>query len=177
MDNAHELPSSTGTFRPLVPARTGEIYAWGLAGVMLLSALFLRWRVGYVPWFVWLLFAFFLFSGIMSTFSHWVDSRTVLILSDEGLAFRNGLRFARFVWQEIAEVRVRSDRWGKRVQVRGQNGQHFAFRTLTEVEIHEGKPQKLFGFPQGEQLAQAIIRHAGLQPQNQTDNETYYART
>ena len=176
MENTPQTPPLTGTFRPLVPARTGEIYAWSLAGVMAISALVLRWRAGYVPWFVWLLFAFFLFSGLMSTFSHWVDARTVLILSEDGLAFRNGLRFARFTWQEVDEVRMRRDRWGKRIQVRGQNGQHFAFRTITEVEIHEGQPQKLFGFPQGEQLAEAIIQRAGLRQKNQTDNETYYAR-
>ncbi len=173
MDTTSHL---TGTFRPLVPARTGEIYAWALAGVMGLSALFLWWRVGYVPWFVWLLFAFFLLSGILSTFGHWVDARTVLILEENGLAFRNGLRFVRLAWPDVAEVRVRRDRWGKRVQVRGRDGQHFAFRTLTEVEIHEGRPQSLFGFQEGEQLAETIVHFAGLHQQAQTDTETYYAR-
>ncbi len=165
-----------GTFRPLIPPRTGERYAWGLAGVMGLSIAAVAWRVGTVPWFLWLLFGFFLISGILSTFSHWVDSQTLLTLDENGLTFRNGLRHVQLAWSQIHEVRILTDRWGKRIQVNGANGQHFSFRTVTEVEIHEGHPQKLFGFPQGEQLAQAIIQSAGLAAQSQTENEVYYAR-
>ncbi len=177
MANASEI-LLTGTFRPLLTSRRGEAYAWGLAGVMALSALFLQWRVGSVPWFIWLLFWFFVISGALSTFSYWVDARTVLILSEEGLAFRNGLRFVRLPWSQVSEVRIRNDRWGKRVQVRGADGQHFAFRTLTQVEIHEGRPQNLFGFREGERLAEAIIQASGLQQQPaENENEIYYART
>jgi len=175
----NDLPNTsplTGTFRPLASSRTGEIYAWALAGVLAISALILFLVAGSVPWFVWLLFAFFLVSAILSTFSYWVDAHTVLEISEEGVAFRNGLRNVRLAWPDVAEVRIHSDRWGKRVQVQGKDGQHFAFRTLAEVEIHEGRPQKLFGFPNGEQLAESMIRLAGLQRQHQTADEVYYAR-
>jgi len=169
-------PLLRGTFRPLVGSRRGEAYAWGLAGTLALTAGMTAWQLGGVPWFLWLLLGFFLGSALLSTFSNWVDSRTVLILDDEGLAFRNGLRDVRLQWDEVESLRILSDRWGKRVQVGGKNGQHFAFRTLAEVEIHAGRPQKLFGFAEGEQLAEAIVRAAGLVAQPAADDEAYYAR-
>ena len=171
-----ETPPLTGTFRPVTGSRVGEAYAWGLAGVLVVSALLLWWRLGTVPWMVWLLLAFFALAGVLSTFSHWVDRQTVLTLTEEGLTFRNGLRHVHLTWPAVQAVRIQADRWGKRVQVRGRDGQHFAFRTLTEVEIHEGRPQSLFGFQEGEQLAETIVHFAGLHQQAQTDTETYYAR-
>ncbi len=167
----------TGTFRPLQDSRRGEAYAWGLTAVMGLSIAAVAWRVGTVPWFLWLLFGFFLISALLSSFSGWVDRKTVLSLTEQGLTFHNGLRHVHLTWPQIVEVRIQTDNWGKRIQVRGEDGQHFSFRTVTEVEIHEGKPQKLFGFVEGEQLAQAIIQAAGLQIATETANEVYYARS
>ena len=165
-----------GTFRPLVGSRRGEAYAWGLAGALALTAAITAWQLGTVPWFLWLLLGFFLGSALLSTFSNWVDSRTVLVLSNQGLVFRNGLRHVRLSWSEVESLRVLTDRWGKRVQVSGKDGQHFAFRTLAEVEIHAGQPQKLFGFAEGERLAEAIVQAAGLTAQPAADDEVYYAR-
>ncbi len=166
-----------GTFRPLRPSRRGEAYAWGLAAVMATTAALLAWRVGVVPWFVWIFLGFFLGAAILSSFAYWMDAQTVLTLDEqEGLTFRNGLRRVRLAWPEVSAVRIFDDRWGKRIAVHGQNGQHFTFRTVTEVEIHEGRPQKLFGFEKGEALAQTIIRQAGLTLQTERDDEVYYAR-
>ncbi len=171
-----KIPSLTGTFRPLQGSRRGEAYAWGLSAAMLAVTVITAWRLGSVPWFLWVLLGFFLGSALLSSFGNWVDSRTVLTLRPEGLEFHNGLRHVTLTWPQVQSVRIVSDRWGQRVQVQGENGQHFAFRTLMQVEIHEGNPQSLFGFQEGEALAATIVQRAGLSAQRTTDEETYYAR-
>ncbi len=172
-----KISSLTGTFRPLRGSRRGEAYAWGLTAAMLVVTAITAWRLGTVPWFLWVLLGFFVGSALLSSFGNWVDSRTVLTLNADGLEFHNGLRHVTLTWPQVQSVRIISDRWGQRVQVQGENGQHFAFRTLMQVEIHEGKPQSLFGFQEGEALAATIVQRAGLTSQRASDEETYYARS
>ncbi len=171
---AHSLPK--GTFRPLQGSRRGEAYAWALAAAMLAVTAITAWRLGSVPWFLWVMLGFFTGSALLSSFGNWVDSRTALTLGSEGVEFHNGLRHVVLRWPQVQSVRIVRDRWGQRVQVQGEDGRHFAFRTVAEVEIHAGRPQKLFGFEKGEALAQAIIRQAGLVPHTENNGEVYYAR-
>ena len=168
--------SLTGTFRPVVASRRGEAYAWAIAGTMAVATALTAWRTGSVPWFLWLFLGFFLGSAIISTFGHWVDSRTVLTLTPEGLDFQNGLRHVQLTWPQVESLRLVNDQWGTRVQVAGENGAHFAFRTMMTVEIHEGRPQRVMGFQEGEHLIATIIRQAGLERQTENDKETYYSR-
>ncbi len=165
-----------GTFRPLLPTRKGEAYAWGIVALLSATAIITHLIISSIPWPFWVLYGFFLFAALLTTFSNWVDRRTVLTIAPDKLEFQNGLRSVSLPWEKVAEVTVHSDRWGKRVQVRGDDGQHFAFRTVAQIEIHEGEKQDLFGFREGEALIETIVQKAGLTPQEENTGESKYTR-
>jgi len=165
-----------GTFKPLLPTRKGEAYAWGIVALLSATALITYFIIGGIPWPFWVLYGFFLFAALLTTFGNWVDRHTVLKITPNRLEFHNGLRSVSLSWEKVAEVTVHPDRWGKRVQVRGDDGQHFAFRTVAQIEIHEGEKEDLFGFREGEALIETIVQKAGLTLRAESTGESRYTR-
>ena len=165
-----------GTFRPLLSSRRGELYAWGITAVLALAALATYVIVGGIPWPYWILLGFFLFAAILTTFGNWVDRNTMLTISPTGVEFYNKLRSVSLPWDVVEEMVVHADRWGKRVQVRGKDGQHFTFRTIIKVEIHAGREEAVFGFREGEDLIATIAHKAGLTRQEEDAGEVRYTR-
>jgi hypothetical protein len=171
-----------GEFHPeRIPAR-GERVAWTLAIVTGLTWLVLRWRLPQVPLAALILFLFLLLAALSISFSNWIDRNTVLRLSDEGIAFRNGLRDVTLTWDQIREVRSLPDRWGRRVQVIGERQDtqanrrtSFEFRTLGEV-TYQGEVKGRMGFTQGEEILETILSSCGLQEKNKNEGVRYYAR-
>jgi len=173
---SEEKQIQEGTFRPLLPTRKGETYAWGIVALLSAAAIITYLAAKGIPWPFWVLYGFFLLAAVLTSFSNWVDRHTILKIAPDKLEFRNGLRSVSLPWDKIVEVTVRADRWGKRVQVRGEGEQHFAFRTVAQIEIHEGEKEDLFGFREGEALIETIVQKAGLTPRAESTGESKYTR-
>lgn len=161
-------------FQPVLLSRRGEWTAWALvlaasAGIWLLA------RSGITPLWAWFFWGFLLFSASSISLGNWVDRNTVLQLEADGIRFRNGLRHVRLQWPEIQKVAVLPARWGKSVQVIGEQS-HFEFRTLGEVQF-QGEVRGQTGFPDGQVILDTILREAGLVLVEESNNAYYYARS
>lgn len=127
-----------------------------------------------LPFTVNVLVIFTLSAAALISFSNWVERRTLLALSSQGVRFENGLRKVRLDWKDIAEVRLRPAMWGKHVQVRGK-GTRFDFYTLGEVR-YKGAVQAKTGFAQGEEIVRQIVLNSGLRIAEQLGEEVVYTR-
>ena len=161
-------------FRPEKISRTGERNAWILAVV--------SWALAWgmvqaldAPVLLLSVFAGFLtLAAAAISLSNWIDRKTVLTLTPEGVAFRNGLRNVSLTWDQIQKVRVVPDRWGERVHVMGARA-HFNFRMLGEIEFQE-KLHERIGFANSDQILQTILQSSGLKLVASDEGGRYYAR-
>ena len=160
---------------PELSSRRSEITAWTLALVLLLAMGIMKWRFGTVPVAGWVFSAFMLFSALSISLGNWVDRSTVMSLDLNGIAFENGLRQVTLSWQEVKKVNVLPGRWGRTVQVIGDES-HFEFRTLGEVE-YKGELQGKVGFAEGEAVLKEILEKTGLVLEKEEKGHYYYART
>ena len=160
-------------FRPELLSRRGEWTAWALTlaasvGMWLLN------RNGYVPAWAWIFFAFLLFSGLSISLGNWLDRSTVIRLENGGIQFENRLRHVRLNWREVQKVAVLPARWGKLVQVIGEES-HFGFKTLGEIQFR-GEVRGRTGFPDGQVILDILLRETGLELIEESNNAYYYAR-
>ncbi|MGD8404540.1 MAG: hypothetical protein PVJ21_12830 [Anaerolineales bacterium] len=162
-----------GEFRPELISRRGEWTAWGLALAASLGMWILN-RSGYIPVWAWVFWAFLLFSGVSISLGNWLDRNSVIRLEADGIRFENGLRKVWLSWPKVQRVAVLPSRWGKSVQVIGENS-HFNFKTLGKVEF-QGEIRGRTGFPDGQKILDVILREAGLELVEESNNAYYYAR-
>ncbi len=160
--------------RPELSARRSEITAWVLALVLLAAMGIMKWRFGGVPVSAWIFGGFMLFAAFSISLGNWVDRSTVMSLDLNGIAFENGLRQVALSWQEVKKVNVLPSRWGKTVQVIGDQA-HFEFRTLGKVE-YKGEVQGKVGFAEGEAVLEKILEETGLVLEKEEKGRYYYAR-
>lgn len=102
----------------------------------------------------------FLFVAAGTSLSNWMERHTELVLQEDGLRFRNGLRNIQFQWDEIQQVHVLPSRWGKAVHVIGDT-QHFHFQLAGEV-MFMGKSRDKVGFLDGEKILGTILEKTRL---------------
>lgn len=160
-------------FRPELLSRRGEWTAWALALAAGLGMWFLH-RSGYTPLWAWLFWIFLLFSAISISLGNWLDRNTIILLDSDGVRFENGLRRVRLRWPEVQKVAVLPARWGKAVQVIGEES-HFGFKTLGEVQF-QGEMRGRTGFLEGQAILDVILQKAGLVLIEESNNAYYYAR-
>lgn len=166
--------SEPQTFTPEILPRQGEKNAWVLALAATLGLLLIQtWAI--VPTWVWVFIGFLYFSAFSISLGNWMDRRTRLTLSLEGVAYENGLRHVRLTWEDIEQVRVSPARWGRRVEVIGKRA-HFSFETRGEVRFG-GQVRGYTGFAQGEAILQSILQAAGLNRITRQDTLTIYTRS
>lgn len=161
-------------FTPELAPRSGERNAWILAFLMIVLWLVFRLTPWELPFTVELLVIFTLGAALLISFGNWVERKTILAITNNGVRFENGLRKVRLAWEEIAEVRVRPAVWGKRVQVRGKETR-FDFFTLGEVK-HKGRVQAKTGFAQGDEIVRQIVLNSGLRIADQLGDAVVYTR-
>ena len=77
-------------------------------------------------------------------------------------------------WFEIQKVAVLPSRWGKSVQVIGENS-HFNYKTLGEVQF-QGEVRGRTGFADGQTILNTLLREAGLELIEESNDAYYYAR-
>lgn len=165
-----------GEFHPERIPRRGEFIAWGCALLVGTAWLALRVNARPVHTAVPILTIFLLLSGLSISLGSWMDRKTRIRLDETGIGFQNGLRNIRLGWEDINQVRTFPARWGKKVQVFGEQA-FFEFRTLAEVK-YQGELKARLGFEKGEDILHQIIISAGLQPNEHrgkiADGEGYY---
>ena len=165
--------------RPERLSRRGEMIAWGLALLVAAGWLVLVLSRQHVLPAVPILTGILALSGASISLGNWMDRRTSIRISAEGIHFTNGLRDASFRWREIRQAQVFPSTWGSKVSVIGPTG-HFEFRTLGEVKV-QGDVKGRMGFAQGEQILQHVLARANLfeappPPAAPSRARYYYAR-
>ena len=163
------------TYFPERTPRRGELIAWVLAVVLGVTWVILWLNDGLIAGAALVLAIFILISALVISLNNWMERNTSIRLSEQGVAFRNGLRDVSIPWPEVESVRVLPGTGkSKRVQVIG-NRVHFEFRTLSVMK-YKGEVQARTGFTNGEAIQETIIARARLQPQNPGEMIVYYAR-
>jgi hypothetical protein len=161
-------------YRPLLASRRGEGLAWLSAGLVTLVwlALWLTNQPVYV--LIPLAQSGFLLAAFLISLGNWVDRRTIILLDETGIRYKNGLRKVNLPWDQVLQVQVQPMSWGKRIQVKGDHGM-FSFRTLAEVNML-GKLQGRFGFEKGDEILRQIVLNSGLRISEQSGEIYLYAR-
>lgn len=161
------------TYRPELLPRQGEVNAWLFAVLSGLALGILHFQ-GVVPVFSWIFVIFLLVSAISISFGNWMDRHTTLQLSEEGIAFQNGLRRVRLSWGNIQEIRILPARFGEQIHIIGEKA-HFSFNTLGELQF-KGETRAKVGFAQGQEILASILKASGLTNKQRTDQYAYYSR-
>ncbi len=161
----------TGEFRPRILPRTGEAIAWGLTALLLAVRWLLLQRYGLIANSLEWMFLLMLAVSLLISFSNWMERRTRLVLDEEGITFRNGLRNVTLRWPEIRRIRVlpASLGDGKTVMVMGEKT-YFRFDTLGRARGRE----VWLGFPEGEEILSTLVERCGFS-RHQDGQEEYYA--
>jgi hypothetical protein len=161
-------------FRPERISRAGERNAWILAVAAWVLGWGAAWRFGASVRLLLTVAGLFTLAAAAISLGNWIDRKTVLLLTPEGVTFRNGLRNVTLTWEQILKVRVVPDRWGERVHVMGARA-HFNFRMPGEIEFQE-KFHERIGFANGDQILQTILKSSGLQQIAKDETGRDYAR-
>jgi hypothetical protein len=158
----------------------GEVTAWGLALVVLITATIVqmngsRWAVAGL-----VLTGIFVLSAGSISLGNWMDRHTVIRVDRAGVSYTNGIRHSILAWDEIQTVQVLPAQWGaQQVQVIGETPRgksHFEFRTLGTVN-YQGQERGRTGFAEGNQILETILRMTNIQPvRSNNSSYSYYAR-
>ena len=160
---------------PELISRRGELNAWAFALVVSAALGIMYFSMGKISTVAWVFWGFLLFAALSTSFGNWMDRSTVMSLDDGGIAFENGIRQVALSWQEVKKVNVIPARWGKNVQVIGDES-HFEFRTLGEVQ-YQGEMKGRLGFVEGEEILQEILKKTNLRLEKEEKGSYYYSRS
>jgi hypothetical protein len=161
-------------FHPELLPNRGEITAWALALLAGLGLAILHFTWTAVPGWAWIFWIFLFFAAASISFGNWMDRHTLIRTGEDGIEFLNGLRHVRFTWPEVQKVNVLPARWGRTVQVLGENA-HFEFRTYGVVE-YQGEVRGHIGFVAGQEILDTVLSQSGLSLAEKTEDTYYYAR-
>lgn len=162
-------------FTPERLSRRGEYTAWGMALLTAAAWIILDLAGRPLPGGFRTLAIFLVVLALGISLSNWMDRRTSLQLRPEGVHFVNGLRNVTLPWGDIRRVEVLPGGWGKKVRVFGSQA-YFEFRTLGEVRV-QGDVKGRMGFPEGDQILQAILQGAHLHLVEETSGGARYYST
>ena len=165
---------SAKEFCPELSSRRSETTAWTLTLVVAFAIAIMKWKIGEAPTIAWVFGAFLVFAAFSISLGNWMDRGTVMSFDEGGIAFENGLRQVALRWPEVKKVNVIPVRWGKSVQVIGDQV-HFEFRTLGQVE-YQGEVQGRLGFVEGEAVLGDILEKTNLVLEKEEKGRYYYAR-
>jgi hypothetical protein len=165
--------SEISEFRPELMPRKGEWNAWVF--VFLLGIFFLIgssiWPE--MPGAVWLFEGLMILLAASISLGNWVDRRTMLRLSADGIAFENGLRSVRLSWPEVQHVAVVQTPSGKRIQVQGETS-HFTFKTATVMSMFAQSVRS--GFASGQEILDTVLQKSSMKLTKEAEGVYYYAR-
>jgi hypothetical protein len=157
-----KLPLLEGeeAFRPAKPNRRGEFLAWGCCFVLAVTAVVQARMTEGFPYTAVLLLAFFFLGGAVTSFGNWLERRTSVLLTPEGVTYTSPIRNVSLAWDKIDTLTALPAGQGWRLVVQG-TGRVFQLRT--RVSLGEGDRETVpIGFPDGERMASLIRSHARL---------------
>ena len=163
-----------GIYYPEMLSRRGEITVWVLFVVIFSGWVILSLSGRPLPIAVILLGLFTLMAGMAISLGNWMDRRTFIRVTQEGVQFENGLRKSDLRWEEITHLEVYPSKWGSKVHVRGHNS-HFSYRTLGEVKLNQEIKGRM-GFNDGDKILQVILERSHLKKVERSDAGDYYVR-
>lgn len=153
------------TFAPAMPNRRGEAIAWLCAAGVGIAIAVIKLRGGTVTSVSIFLIVFFVGAGSLISLGNWMDANTTVLVSRNGLTYRNPLRTTELAWGSLESLEATSNRGGWRIVVEAQ-ATRFAFSTSLKVRFGS-RTVMLGGFPDGDRLAALIRGMAGLsEPQH-----------
>jgi hypothetical protein len=142
---------------------------------MLLGWVILLVRGLDVPNFAPYMTIFLLLASLSISLGNWMDRKSVLHLTTQGVSFTNGVRHVTLAWDQVQQVEVAASTWGNKVKVYGDLG-HFSFRALGEVKAY-GEVKGRMGFEQGDIIVEMIIMNAHLKEVAREGNQAIYGRS
>jgi len=160
--------------RPASLSRQGEFVAWTMTLLVIITWIFLSIRGYNIHLLIIVLGVFIFLSALALSLGNWVDRRTVIRITDEGIHFENGLRCVNFHWEQINQVEVYPSRMGKKVHVRS-NRTHFDFRTSAEIKSR-GNVKGYLGFREGDGILAHILEKAHFEFREQSGSGYCYKR-
>ncbi len=152
--------SSGQEFRPELLSRRGEFTAWILTSVIFVVVLIFRTRTPKLSISAYLFLGFFLLAALIISLGNWMDRQTEIMIDDQHIGYKNGLRRSQLAWDQIEKVVVTPSQLGEKVHVVG-NTSHFHFRMMGEIK-YQGQTRGRVGFPAGEEILQTILEKSGL---------------
>lgn len=167
--------SAAQEYRPLLLSRRSELVAWMITVISVFGWLYFRQNIPALTNLMLVFFALALFTGFGTSYGNWMDRRTILRVSPDGLAYRNGLQNIQMPWQDVQEMHLLESRLGRKVHLIGRRRQ-FSFRMMSELQAF-GRKREQTGFAKGEEIVDAILQFSGLSLKNVSDSGKYYART
>jgi hypothetical protein len=91
-----------------------------------------------------------------------MERKTALLLTDDYIFYKNGVRRTSLRWNEINEIELREDRLSKKVTILGEET-HFQFRLLSKPR-YEGEVRSEFGFQPADEILNEITARSGKKP-------------
>jgi hypothetical protein len=161
-------------YRPELLPRKGEITAWGATLFMFAAWVVLFLLQKPLPKALIFMTLFLLLCALAISLSNWVDRKTFIRLTQEGVRFENGLRRASLKWDDNRQEQVFPSAWGDKVRVLASQAR-FDFRTLGEVQVG-GEVKGRMGFAEGQEILEQILEKAELVPTEGAGSGYYYAR-
>lgn len=144
---------------PELLSRQGEVNAWSLTFLAAVGIYFLTMRT-VVPGWAWFLVGILAFSAISISLGNWMDRNTSIELTPHAVTYKNGIRTVEIAWNKISEIKVLPARWGKTVQIVGEDV-FFSFNTYGEMKFRDEVKSKT-GFLEGEEILGFILNQTGL---------------
>lgn len=167
-------PQKTLVYRPDVLPRRNEFIAWGVFLLAGAGVLVFRVTTELPAWVNYGIAVLFVLAAGLSL-GNWMDRRTQLELSAEGLEFQNGLRHIKMNWQDVQAVQVAPSSLGTGVRVTASR-RRFSFTVSGGVRLL-GKRQGKFGFAEGDEIIKEIVRRSGLSLAGHNGATYFYARS
>ena len=141
-------------FKPeKVPFR-GGIIAWISTILTAIVMIIFSIRTGEVPCLAIQIFCFFFIAAILITFSSWVDSKTIILVTPSHISYRSPFRKFLQNWDQISEISLVKAGNFWRVWVQGDQSS-FAIRVSTEPGS-ESQLERFLDLPEGDRLVRII---------------------
>lgn len=161
-------------FKPVKQNRQGELFAWICAFGIFVAILILTWSFGAVTFWIYALFLFFILAGISISFSNFLDARTMIHTSKQGLRYHSPLRRVYLDWVNVRRLIAIPSGRGWRIRVEGEY-RFFQFRAPSKVKVGKRGEMEL-GFTNGDRLV-SLIRGSAQLDQIEEDRGAWIVRS
>jgi hypothetical protein len=148
------------TFQPTAIPRRGGVIAWFAAFLIGIVSMITIFKSGKIPCLTMAFFLFFLFAAVLITFSHWVDSKTSILVSPSQISYQSPFRSFLQNWDQISELNLIRAGHFWRVTIRGE--QSFFMIRVDAGLTSKTAPERILALPDGDRLVRIICGMVNL---------------